>query len=104
MKLPSSNCNNSSIASTSTILLRPMLIRKIKKKGSQLSAVVAESLGTSDFRALRVFFYSLRDINTPVSTCHVCGNISNALIDEISNPASISFARSLARVGGSQET
>ena len=88
MGLPPSNYYNSSIASTypknsssehsqskkqfcslnPTILLRPTLIRKIKKKGSQQSAVVAESLETSDFRPFRTYYLSLRDIKTTVST------------------------------------
>ena len=41
---------------------------KDKKKGSQQSATIAESLETPDFRPYRAYYLSFRDINTTVST------------------------------------
>ena len=41
---------------------------KDKKKGSQQSATIAESLETPDFRPYRAYYLSIRDINTTVST------------------------------------
>ena len=89
MGLPPSNYYNSSIASTYpknnssvhsqsekqfcspnlTILIRPTLHINVKKKGFQQSAIIAESLETSDFKPFRSYYLSLRDIKTTVSTC-----------------------------------
>jgi len=52
-----------------TILLRLTLLMKDKKKGSQPSAVFAESLEPSDFKPFRTCYLSLRAIATTVSTC-----------------------------------
>ena len=52
-----------------TILLRPTLHINVKKKGFQQSAIIAESLETSDFKPFRSYYLSLRDIKTTVSTC-----------------------------------
>ena len=99
MGLPPSNYYNSSIASTYpknnssvhsqsekqfcspnlTILLRPTLFMKDKKKGFQQSAIITECPGTSDFRPSRAYYLSLRDINTTVSTWQVLGNMSTAV-------------------------
>ena len=91
MGLPPSNYYNSSIASTYpknnssvhsqsekqfcspnlTILLRPTLFVKDKQKGFQQSAIITESLETSDYRPFPAYYLSLRDIKTTVSTCPV---------------------------------
>ena len=89
MGLPPSNYNNGSIASTPcqnsssvhsqnkkqfcspnpTIHIRPTLLMKDKKKGFQQSAIIAESLETSDFKPFQAYYLSIRDIKTTVSTC-----------------------------------
>ena len=124
MGLPPSNYNNSSLVSTPyqnsssvhshskkqfyslnpTILLRPTLIRKIKKKGSQQSAVVAESLETSDFRPFGAYYLSFRDIKTTVSTCGVCGNISTQHTFSATYPFISSNRKSCTKLLGLQET
>jgi len=77
MGLPPSNYNNGSIASTPcqnsssvhsqnkkqfcspnpTIHIRPTLLMKDKKKGFQQSAIIAESLETSDSSLFRPIIY-----------------------------------------------
>lgn len=42
---------------------------KDKKEGFQQSTIITESLETSDFRPIRAYYLSFRDINTTVSTC-----------------------------------
>ena len=39
------------------------------RAGFQQSAIIAESLETSDFKTFRSYYLSLRDIKTTVSTC-----------------------------------
>ena len=68
---------------------------------SALMGICPKSLILSHFITL---YFSTRDINTTVSTCSVCGNISTLHIFTGLYPFSQKVSKSLARLSGLQDT
>ena len=68
----SRKAKNSSVVSTLTYILCSKPYSEDKKQGSHQSAILTESLETFDVKPFRAYLFSLRDINTTVSTWLEC--------------------------------